>query len=77
MVGDVTGDEQDVRRRRQGAHVPDHLSGPVDGLRPSADVEIADVGDGEHERRLEVTAWGDNGNGRARGRVHVIESSIT
>jgi hypothetical protein len=49
VVGDVPGHEEDVGRRRQGAHVPDHLRGPVDGLRPAADVEIADVGDGEHE----------------------------
>jgi hypothetical protein len=42
-------------------------------------VEVADVGNGEHERRLEATAPGARmvGNGGRGGRVQVIESSIT
>ena len=59
VVGDVAGDEQDVGSRARAARA-DHLRGPVDRLRPAADVEVADVGDGEHERRLdpEKGQWG-------------------
>jgi hypothetical protein len=51
MVGDVAGDQQQVGRERHRAHMREHALGPDNRLGTPADVEVADVGDGEHVAR--------------------------
>jgi len=48
VVGDVTGDDEDVGRRPHRVHVRKDASRALVRLRTAADVQVADVSDGEH-----------------------------
>jgi hypothetical protein len=48
VVGDVTGDDEDVGRRPHRLHVRKDASRALVRLRTAADVQVADVSDGEH-----------------------------